>query len=347
MKPKYSEVIGKCADKIIPSSLPESTRRLVAASLSNSSWNKNTSALKKFEHFEKHVGVTYTWPLSEEVIQKFVDFCLSKDKLKAATVNSYLSTLSFVHKINSWKNPCFNFVTKAMLTGAENFNFYTEISGSSRKVMTLPVLKILGHQIAKTDWSKDSKQVVWTAATVAFFGSFRMGEILSKDGKNFHFSENLLWRDVKVREDSVLIKIKIPKNRKSEGEFIDLFEYKDSSCCPVMAIKRLSLIKGREVKIDKPVFQFSSGVLLTQSVFNATLQTLLTPVIGPSASGFSGHSFRAAIPSALANCPDIACDEDIRKWGRWDSTSFRKYTRLTPQQKKRIFVKVVSALDVM
>ena len=276
-----------------------------------------------------------------------MDFCLNTEKLKSSTVESYLSAISFVHKLNNWKNPCFSFVIKSMLTGAENLNFYSEISGASRKVMTLPVLKILGHQLALSDWSDDSKQVFWTAATVAFFGSFRMGEILCKNDVNFHPKETLLWKDVKLKDDSVLIKIKIPKNRKSDGEYVDLFEYKNRSCCPVSAMKRLDLLKGRGNKIEKPVFQFSSGILLTQSVFNSSLKTLLAPVIGPSALEFSGHSFRAAIPSALSNCPDLACDEDIRKWGRWDSPSYKKYTRLAPQQKKIIFKKIVTALDVL
>ena len=172
MRPKYSATMGKCADRTIPLHLPESTRSLIAASLSASSWNKNTSALNKFDLFEKKKGVKFSWPLSEETVQKFVDFCLNSEKLKSATVESYLSALSFIHKLNSWKNPCFGFVVKSMLTGAENLNFYSDISGTGRKVMTLPVLKILGHQLALTDWSADSKQVFWTAATVAFFRIF-------------------------------------------------------------------------------------------------------------------------------------------------------------------------------
>ena len=101
MRQKYSASMGKCADRTIPLHLPESTRSLIAASLSASSWNKNTSALNKFDLFEKKKGVKFSWPLSEETVQKFVDFCLNSEKLKPATVESYLSALSFIHKLNS------------------------------------------------------------------------------------------------------------------------------------------------------------------------------------------------------------------------------------------------------
>ena len=50
--------------------------------------------------------------------------------------------------------------------------------------MTLELLKILGHEIAKTDWPENSKQVLWCACTTAFFGSFRLGEILPKSEYN-------------------------------------------------------------------------------------------------------------------------------------------------------------------
>jgi len=344
--PKYSRTISSNADKMIPQSLPESSRELIFASLSRSSWNKNATALNKFKRFESFKGKSFIWPLSREAICQYVDWCLNKEKLSPATVEAYLSALSFVHKVNSMsENNCFNFVTKTMLTGAENMKFYSEISGQARKVMTLPVLKILGHQIAVSDWSEDSKQVFWCAALFAFFGSFRMGEILCQDSTKFHPDENLLWKDVKIKIDSVTVKVKIPKNRKPTGEYIDLFEYKDSGYCPISAIKKLEILKGRGKKDETPIFGFSSGILLTQSVFNSLLSSLLRPVLGEAADGFSGHSFRAAIPSALANCPHIANNEDIKSWGRWDSPSFKRYTRLSPKQKKGIFEKIVVALE--
>jgi hypothetical protein len=60
----------------------------------------------------------------------------------------------------------------------------------------------------------------------------------------------------------------------------------------------------------------------------------------------TGHSFRAALPSALASCPDIASQDDIRQWGRWTSDSYLLYTRLKIRQKKLIFAKIVSALKL-
>ena len=69
--------------------------------------------------------------------------------------------------------------------------------------MTLELPHIIGHEIAIADWSPDSVLVFWSACCVSFFGSFRVGEILSTSDKNFDPSTCLLWRDIKFRIDSV------------------------------------------------------------------------------------------------------------------------------------------------
>jgi len=63
--------------------------------------------------------------------------------------------------------------------------------------MSLPLLKILGHALAKKDWTENSKQVVWGAATLAFFGSLRCGEILPQNESSCSPPDTLLWGDLK------------------------------------------------------------------------------------------------------------------------------------------------------
>ena len=217
------------------------------------------------------------------------------------------------------------------------------MSSNQRKVMTLPLLRILGHQIANSGWRSDSKQVFWTAAVLAFFGSFRFGEILCPKENSFNSKECLLWEDILFSKDSVTIHIKIPKSRNLKGEFIDLFKINNVSYCPVSALTKLK--KDQNPSPKSPVFKFCSGVLLTPSILNSSLRELLQPAIGSSANQISGHSFRAALPSALANRPDLASDDDIKNWGRWSSASFKIYTRLKPLQKRIIFSKIISSID--
>jgi hypothetical protein len=91
-----------------------------------------------------------------------------------------------------------------------------------------------------------------------------------------------------------------------------------------------------------PVFQFKNGKILTVSVFTRTMVSLLEKHVGDHAKHFSGHSFRAGIPSALANTPDLASDSDIMVWGRWSSDSYKSYTRLKHNARLAIFNKITS-----
>jgi hypothetical protein len=295
--------------------------------------------------FESHVGKKFSWPLSNETLSKFVVYATQTKNLKQATVKAYISSLALFQKFrNMDSSNCYSFNTKMVLQGAKNLEFYKEIAKPSRKAVTYPLLKVLCHQIASANWSKHNKQVFWTALTVAFFGSMRFGELLAPHQNQFNCKETLVWEDISFQNDSVIINIKVPKTRISKGEFVDLFEIPDQRFCPVRALRALKQMSKNSC--DKiPVFMFDNGVFLTNEKLNTTLHSLLTPLIGEAAYQYSGHSFRAALPSALASCPDIAADSQIKQWGRWSSDCFKLYTRLKYKQKHYIFQKMLTALE--
>jgi len=110
-------------------------------------------------------------------------------------------------------------------------------------------------------------------------------------------------------------------------------------------MKMLYLSRGKNVKINSPVFRFESGKMLTPTFLTSTMRVLLHPHIGAAADQLSGHSFRAAIPSALANNDMLATDEEIKLWGRWGSPSYKKYVKLEMKRRKAIFVKITSSLS--
>jgi integrase len=237
---------------------------------------------------------------------------------------------------------CQDFLVKQTLKGAENLEFYKSFSSSCRKVMSFPLLKILSHSIATQSWPECDKQCFWTAYAVAFYGSFRFGELVSESENSFNERDTLLWSDITFGNDFVVIHVKIAKNRKKDGEYIDLFLQPDNHYCPVKALMRLKKLTA-PCKND-PVFKLKNGTFLTTTTINNTLHKLLTPFLGEAAKSISGHSFRAALASALASRPDLATSDDVRNWGRWSSSSFLLYTRLKLNQKRVIFNKVISVL---
>lgn len=209
--------------------------------------------------------------------------------------------------------------------------------------MSLPTLKLLGHEIAKSDWNPLNRNVFWAACVIAFFGSFRMGEILAANKNSFTPNETLLWEDVTLGKDIVTFHIKIPKSRASKGEYIDLFQFQGHNCCPHEC---MTILAKHKTSDRGPDFRFESGNLLTVVNFSSTVKKkLLKPHLGDKEDWFAAHSFRAGIPSALAANPEYAREEEIKSWGRWNSASYLLYTRLKNEQKRAIFRKITNVLS--
>jgi hypothetical protein len=267
---KYTTNPNKTSDTFIPRSIPLYATRFITASASKSSWNKHASALACFRQFESSSNFIASFPLTEYTLCAFVNFMVKDKNLKHATVQSYLSSLDFFHKLRKLDNTSFHsFIVKTMLKGVKNLEFYTNLSRISRRALTFPLHKILSHEIAKAHWTEDKKQVLWTAMTVAFFGSFRFGELLSKSEKAYNRNETLLWENVRITDDAVTVTVKIPKSRKASIEFIDLLPLPDSRYCSILALKRLRKMH-HTCTADTPVFAFKNGTMLTHSVLNET-----------------------------------------------------------------------------
>ena len=74
------------------------------------------------------------------------------------------------------------------------------------------LIKLRG-KIFESKQNNLNKQNLWTASLLAFFGSFRMGEILANNARTFDKNSTLLWSDISKNKNSWTIHIKSPKNR--------------------------------------------------------------------------------------------------------------------------------------
>jgi hypothetical protein len=235
-----------------------------------------------------------------------------------------------------------------VLRGAENARMANpKPPALKRRVMTLPVLKLLGHQIANSGWLQNSQQTIWAACLTGFFSSARMGELLAPAERGLDPSSTLTWNCVQFREDSsVLLHIRLPKMSTKEGDFVDLFPFPQAPYCPVGALTEMYW-QQKAAGLARPtdaVFTYISGKQLTREGLNSALKVLLEPIFDFREGSYSCHSFRAALPSAMAASPDSMSGEDIKNWGRWSSDTFQTYTRLRYDQKKKLYKKIVNNL---
>jgi len=318
---------------------------LIGAAYAKNSWERYNSSINCFKKFAYRKNSNLKFPVSKEFLREFVSWAVVDRKLKTNKIKLYLSDLKLAHKLRDLDISQFNdFFIKTMLKGAENLGMYKKIINNTKLVMSFSMLKILGHEINKSNWNNDKKKLIWAISCIAFFGSFRMGELLPKNYSDNNF-EKLTWHDVNFRRDgSVLLNVKFPKHVKnSSGDFIDLFPIEGKKYCPVTLLKNIHK-NTANFEANKPVFSYTNGKTITTGEFTSSVKSLLEPIFGDKISNLSGHSFRAGVPAALSSCPDIATETDVSIWGRWSSSAYKAYTKLKQHARQLIFNKILTAV---
>ena len=338
--------------KGVPSILQDEVADLIHASLAKSTWNKYISAWAALEAYQTYVGRKLSWPLSHNTIRSYIAYLFKVRGLKHSSIKAYLASLSCLHKLKGFPNAeVKDDVVRCILRGAENLQMAAPPEKpNNRRVMTVSLLRYMGHKLASSGWEETATQSLWTASLAAFFGAARMGELLAETESWVDPTSTLTWSCVKYRKgtNSFLLHIKLAKMRSPEGEFIDLFPFdKFPGMCPVAALKKqwkLQKKMGRGRPQD-PVFIYPSGNYVTKEAFNKALKILLKDVVDFGRDSITCHSFRAGLPSLIAQFPELMSLEDIKNWGRWSGEAYAKYIRLGDVQKMKLFNTIISVIS--
>ena len=148
----------------------------------------------------------------------------------------------------------------------------------------------------------------WTVCCLAFHGSFRIHELLSKANMSFDATTTLLGRDVRLvntsiegqKEEVLVIHLKSPKEEHLNGGInVELFATGGFSC-PITTWKNWRGLTKTSLPPTKPVFRLPNGKGLTGAYFNQTLKTLLGLYVNYDKKCFLSHSFRVGMASMMA-----------------------------------------------
>ena len=339
------------SDVLLPpdmSILRKDFENLILYSASKQTWAKHCSAWRLYTEFCKDFKSSFKLPIPVEYARAFVTWAISRKKLRDSTIKSYISSLNIAHHlsntyhVNLNSDPCL----KMALKRGQNIQAKFSPLKPDRLPMNVFLLEVLCHRISQLPWSHFSKQVLWTACTLSFFTSCRMGELVPSLEKDFDPATTLKWENVLFLENKdILIFIPYSKTTGFDGKILDVFRIKGNNNCPASALKKLrKMLEEKGVfSMEKPVFSFLSGKNLTKAKINSWLASLLHDFTDPFHK-ITGHSFRAGIPSCIACSPDKDTVSIIKEWGQWESSSYDKYVKLEREKKKSIFEKILSCL---
>ena len=180
---------------------------------------------------------------------------------------------------------------------------------------------------------------------MAWWGSFRIGEIIPKSSSRFNSKKDLLASDLTFLGDSVACWIHAPKVPKSpQGDVVEVWKVPiRPDLDPVVAL--VAFLSARSEKFGSaealPVFLHENGKIYSKNEFNLDLSTLLAvyPELDTKRDKWSGHSFRSGLSTLLSllNFSKVEIlifkkyfpkkfkiQEEIKSWGRWASDSYQR-----------------------
>jgi hypothetical protein len=270
------------------------------------------------------------YPVSEEVLCAFAAH--RAGRVAGATVRNDIAGLHAFHTAHSlpWPIPP---RLKHIITGVERAR-----PPSSRMDIRLPVsLPLLRGVYEETDPTVALEAAVRACAFTAFYGQYRLGELLPDSLSAFDpqmHPTRAAWSGGRAPS----ITLPWTKTTRNAGAVIPLAPQPHSRTCPVAAMK--AFLKRHRVSRRAHLFAYRvDGALrpLTKRVFLAEINAIAT---GLGLCRVTGHCFRIGGTTQLLVSgvpPDV-----VRVAGRWASDSFlrywREYERVLPQHVNDLIV---------
>ena len=317
-------------------------------SLTRSTWSSYATAERMLRRCCDDSKITLSYPITEPVIITFIAWLNSRG-LKAATINNYLAGIRQYHLTLGLNPPNLHTdLVKQLLTGKKKFDLCQKSTSPVRLPVTPNLLRLLKLAISKDDLNKEDMRIFWLACVLAFFGCFRMGELLSPSSNNFDPLTTLLKEDLITNTNSLNknpitfleVRLKSTKTSGISTVMVDIYPT-NNEICPVRAFRQWE--KSSKSPRSNPAFQLSSGKFLTTELLNKKLRLWLKDHLDYSKGVITCHSFRAGLVSILGAAGFK--DSDLKTLGRWSSRAYEIYCKL-PRTKRAEMSRAMGDLKI-
>ena len=284
-----------------------------------------SGALKCFYLFCTRYTVINPYPLSEHLLCSFAAH-LADQGLSPQSIKTYLSAVRSVQISLGFPDLRDRSSLPYLKRVQAGISRCRGQKGSPTK-QRLPVTAEVLRRVQRVLTSPDRKErtVVWAIAVTAFFGFFRLGELLPDTCSTFDPKTDLAWGDLAVdsHTDTRTAKIHLKKSKCDQfGKGVDVYLGRtDLDLCPVTAL--LAYIETRGSG-PGPLFVDSSQARITNPWFIGQFRDVLATA-GLPQQEYAGHSFRIGAATTAASVG--LEDSTIQLLGRWQNAAFLRYVR--------------------
>lgn len=234
---------------------------------------------------------------------------------RTTTISSYLSAISYIHKLNSFGDPCSSFLIQKLLLSTRKLKPSQDVR--------IPITKNILHQICDflpVTVSNAFEMAMFRAMfLLAFYGFLRVGEITS--GQKVINKNLIQFNQISREQDHLTIKFITYKHHMGKPYFLAIHSASNKNYCPVQCLQDYIKLRGEQ---NGPLFCYVPNIPVSRGKFSAVLKNCLS-FAKLDMSRITSHSFRIGMAS---HCADVGMsDSKIRLLGRWKSDAFKSYIR--------------------
>ena len=163
----------------LPTSIVSALVRASNQSLSMNTWSSYKTAERHLVQCEHDTGVKIRFPMTNRMVLCFVGWLIEVRKVSASSIKQYLAGLRTVHLKNGhFPGNLRPDIVNSIIRGREQEEAKKD---APRLAMTIPIMKLLKKLLTMSPLSLERKRLIWVVCCLAFHGSFRIHELLSRN----------------------------------------------------------------------------------------------------------------------------------------------------------------------
>ena len=272
-----------------------------------------------FDSFRVSYDLSRTWPAAVSHLEAFISY-LFHNGYAYSTAATYVSAIRFQHKMLGVLDYSSSFLVVKMLEGYRR----SKPSHDTRMPITYDILTDIILKLGSTCSSQFESILFKAAYTLAFFGLFRVGELVYTSVTMV--DAPLFESDIINFEPSKSFKVRLrtSKTNQKGAPVIITIAATGTQACPVASMRNYLRVRQKVPKCQY-LFCHCDGTPLSRYQFGAVL-TKVIKTTQFNSTGFKTHSFRIGAATWLAQ--KGVSYEVIKQMGRWSSDTFLKYIRL-------------------
>ena len=316
--------------------LQEESCALRERGLADGTWSNKISHLRTYIIFTSYFGVP-DFPVHLGVLLRFIAF-LARGPYAFRSAANMIGSLRW---FSSFLDPPSVKTFDAVLVSSTIKGLKAQLSRPVRQKLPFSVVHLLKFYYVLN--MSDAKQLAcWCAMLIAFFGCFRLSNLVPSSKKKFDPLKQLKRGDIRFDKETVLIFYKWSKTNQNANRvtWIPISAVSDFRFNVKFYLQKLFI----NVKAPKnaPLFSFSKSDFHSRSSLIRLLDQCVFDT-GLSMSDYSWHSFRrgAAMFAFELGLGDTA----VQLLGDWSSMAFKNYLEFAFVRKVSVAEKIAKSFN--